>query len=57
MFNEFELNEFMLDEEETETPKKKEGWVSDDEIDNPAPEVESDDDEEEKLDEEEEIPS
>jgi hypothetical protein len=58
MFNEFELNEFSLDEEEVETPKKKDGWASDDEVDaEPESVPESDEEEEEKLDEEEEIPS
>jgi hypothetical protein len=56
MFNEFELNEFSLDEDEVETPKKKE-WADDGDIDNPPPEVEDDDDEDKEEEEaEDDIP-
>jgi hypothetical protein len=58
MFNEFELNESMLDEEETETPKKKASeWLTDEELEaEPESVPETDDDEEEDDDEAEEEP-
>jgi hypothetical protein len=56
MYNEFDKEEFMLDIEEDEAPKKKIGeWLNDDEIDSPELEAEDDDDEE-AVEDEEEIP-
>jgi hypothetical protein len=54
MFNEFELNESMLDEDELETPKKKGSeWLTDEEIEEEETKPESDDDDEEEEAEEE----
>jgi len=54
MYNEFDKEEFMMDEDEA--PKKKVSeWATDEELDaEPDAEPETDDDEEEELDEDEE---
>jgi hypothetical protein len=57
MYNEFDKEEFMLDEEE-ETPKKKvDEWATDEDIDaEPDTEAEDDDEEDDDAEEEEEAP-
>ncbi len=57
MFNEFEINEFSLDEDEVETPKKKGSeWLTDEELEAEPESVPETDDEEEEDDEAEEEP-